>query len=281
MQLEYEKYPWLFRINSRRVKYKIKLLSHYNVLYYLETHLVDHCNLNCKGCLHFSPLCPPKFTDFNQFSRDITRLSEIFKKIKMFRLLGGESLLHPEILKCILFSREKLPTSDIHLVTNGLLLPKMTPLFWKTIADPKVTIDVTAYPKVPVKVDVIKASAKKYDIKLNIYFPTSFYKISKNFNGDCNTKKSLDICRTHFYCPFLHEGHIYLCAHMTMLKELCETSPIPLPNVKSIDGINIHENINGKDIINYTMKPASYCGFCDWTKYSYFPWDVSKRKEEE
>ena len=26
-----------------------------------ELHLVDHCNLNCRGCTHFSPLAEKKF----------------------------------------------------------------------------------------------------------------------------------------------------------------------------------------------------------------------------
>ncbi len=269
-------------IKSNLYKYRARLMYYNNVLPKLETHLVDHCNLNCKGCSHFSPLSSPAFADYNQFSKDITRLSELFKNINRFRILGGEPLLHPEISKFISFARMKLPASNIRIVTNGVLLPKMTPLFWETIADSKVSIDITVYPKVPVRVDTIKTIAKKYDINLAINYPTRFRKIPKNFNGDCNIKKSLDICRGNFYCPFLRDGRIYLCAHMTMFKLLENTFDItPPPNVKPIEGINIHENITGKEIINYTLKPQSCCGFCNWEKRIFFPWDISKRKEDE
>lgn len=274
--------PKVVFIKSNLHKYRARLMYYNNVLPKLETHLVDHCNLNCKGCSHFSPLSSPTFADYNQFTKDITRLSELFKNINRFRMLGGEPLLHPEIIKFISFARMKLPASNIRIVTNGVLLPKMTPLLWETIADSKVSIDITVYPKVPVRVDTIKALAKKYDINLTINYPTIFRKIPKNFNGDCNIKQSLDICRGNFYAPFLRDGYIYLCAHMTMFK-LFETAfdITPPPNVKPIEGINIYENITGKEIINYTLKPQSCCGFCNWETRSFFPWDISKRKEDE
>jgi hypothetical protein len=37
---------------------------------YLEHHIVDHCNLNCIGCSHFSPLAEKWFEDFETFKLD-------------------------------------------------------------------------------------------------------------------------------------------------------------------------------------------------------------------
>jgi molybdenum cofactor biosynthesis enzyme MoaA len=66
--------------------------------YIVETHLVDHCNLNCKGCSHFASLVPGEvFTDIEIFKRDIARLSQIFIDVYEIRLMGGEPLLHPDI----------------------------------------------------------------------------------------------------------------------------------------------------------------------------------------
>ena len=39
--------------------------------------IVDHCNLNCKCCGHFSPLAPKGFLDINTFERDLKRLHEL------------------------------------------------------------------------------------------------------------------------------------------------------------------------------------------------------------
>ena len=38
---------------------------------YIETHLVDHCNLKCKGCSHFSGIAPPFFKDFDEFYKEM------------------------------------------------------------------------------------------------------------------------------------------------------------------------------------------------------------------
>lgn len=39
--------------------------------------IVDHCNLNCKGCGHFSPLAPKSFLDIETFENDLRRLNEL------------------------------------------------------------------------------------------------------------------------------------------------------------------------------------------------------------
>ena len=44
--------------------YKYKSIYEGNIL---EIHLVDHCNLNCGGCNHFSPIAKPWFIDPNYF----------------------------------------------------------------------------------------------------------------------------------------------------------------------------------------------------------------------
>ncbi|MBR6713350.1 MAG: 4Fe-4S cluster-binding domain-containing protein [Selenomonadaceae bacterium] len=60
---------------------------------YLETNLIDSCNLNCKGCTHFSVLFNRKeIYPLETFRRDIRILSSK-SDILRFRLLGGEPLL--------------------------------------------------------------------------------------------------------------------------------------------------------------------------------------------
>ena len=44
---------------------------------YIETHIVDHCNLKCRGCSHFSPLAGPYFKDYNEYIKEITQLSKL------------------------------------------------------------------------------------------------------------------------------------------------------------------------------------------------------------
>lgn len=60
-------------------------------LNYLETNVVDHCNLNCKGCAHFSNIYDNNYVDLVDYERDIKLISQKFN-VYYFRILGGEPL---------------------------------------------------------------------------------------------------------------------------------------------------------------------------------------------
>lgn len=54
-------------------------------LVHLETHVCDHCNLNCKACNNFSPFVKePSYADIGQFESDLKRLAELFSGIGRF-----------------------------------------------------------------------------------------------------------------------------------------------------------------------------------------------------
>ena len=42
-----------------------------------EVHIVEHCNLNCKQCEHFSPLAEKSYLPVERYERDCRRLSEL------------------------------------------------------------------------------------------------------------------------------------------------------------------------------------------------------------
>ena len=64
-----------------------------------EVHLIDSCNLNCKGCVHFAPLAKPSsFYPLEEFEKEIKRLSELFGgRFGWIHIMGGEPLLNPNI----------------------------------------------------------------------------------------------------------------------------------------------------------------------------------------
>ena len=98
-----------------------------------ETHIVEHCDLNCRMCTHFSPLAVPRFAELSTFSRDLRRLRELFgDDVAYIMLLGGEPLLHPELPDFLCTARTFFPNTDVILYTNGLKLPQMNPVFWES-----------------------------------------------------------------------------------------------------------------------------------------------------
>ena len=82
-------------------------------LYHFDIHITDHCNLNCRGCGHFSNLCPPTFLDLDAFRADMAAMAAKLR-IEQIYLLGGEPLLHPQVSEFIRAARAVLPR-DAHL----------------------------------------------------------------------------------------------------------------------------------------------------------------------
>lgn len=46
-------------------------------LEFIEVHLVEHCNLNCFGCNHFSQIANEEYTSLESYENDMRQLSTI------------------------------------------------------------------------------------------------------------------------------------------------------------------------------------------------------------
>ncbi|MDR0410118.1 MAG: radical SAM protein, partial [Spirochaetaceae bacterium] len=110
---------------------------------YIETHIADHCNLNCAYCSHYSPLVKEKFVDTVQYENDFKRLSELgADKVNFLRLMGGEPLLNDKLPALTRIARECFPKSRIQIVTNGVLLPKQGDEFWDVCSKYNIEISI-------------------------------------------------------------------------------------------------------------------------------------------
>ena len=146
-----------------KIKYLIHAIILRKNLKRLEFHVVDHCNLNCNGCLHFSNISEKNFLDINLLKDRLQRLSQIFGKIDLLRILGGEPLLHPHIINIIEMTRNYFPFSKIDLVTNGLLLNKMSDDFFNVCYKNKIVISISNY--IPLSNNIKKIKINYYILK--------------------------------------------------------------------------------------------------------------------
>ena len=145
-----------YRFGTKIIVPKIgKTLRIKPVLAYLEIHIVDQCNLNCKGCGHFSPIADEWFIDPDIYAHDITQLKKLFSAIRVIRIMGGEPLLHPKIEQLLLQTRNSFPKADLRIVTNGILLDQMPNSFWETCKINHVSFDITVYPPVKNKMNFL------------------------------------------------------------------------------------------------------------------------------
>ena len=113
-------------------------------LNYLEMNIVDQCNLNCKGCAHFSNIYDNNYVDVNKFKEDLKKVSDKFF-LYNFRILGGEPFLHPKISELVKIARNILKKSRIVIVTNGLLIDRLDNETLQTISDNNIMISISLY----------------------------------------------------------------------------------------------------------------------------------------
>lgn len=260
----------------KKVRRSIKrAISLYKLeLEYLEFNLTDHCNLNCKGCSHFSPIANKNYASVNQHERDLRKLGQLFRNIQTIRLLGGEPLLHPDVASFMVKTREAFPRSTIRLVTNGLLLPRASQEFYKTCKETKTIIDLIVYPPLRNRLtnNLYLLKTKGVDFKI---IEVENFSAFLNLKGNSSKKKALDSCRSKFgYCPFLHNGHIYHCAVSALVENFNKRFNY---NISLDKGINIHSTkLSGHSIIKKLNVPIETCRWCS-EENILFPWEISNR----
>lgn len=130
-----------------------------------QVHLTDMCNLNCKGCGHFSNIAKePRSLELGKYRDDLQQLRSMFWGVERIYLLGGEPLLYQNISEVIKQTRRIFPDSEIHITTNGLLLPKMEDNFFDVVNMTKSHIEISMYPKTYENREEISNVLEKHDL---------------------------------------------------------------------------------------------------------------------
>lgn len=107
----------------------------------LEVHVVDHCNLDCVGCSHESPLMASRAEDPDRLASALTALWQHYRA-PLVKLLGGEPLLHPRLGEVVEAVRRSTD-ARVRVVTNGTLLRRR----WRNLVGVD-EVHVSLYPGV-------------------------------------------------------------------------------------------------------------------------------------
>lgn len=138
-------------------------------LSYLEFHIADQCNLNCKACEHYSGLVDkPRYPAFDRFAKDFNTLHDYIDDIGVIRILGGEPLLNREIDEYVKLARALYPDAIIHIVTNGILLRQMPERFYQTLRETNTGIHISFYPPLETKMTEIVEFLREREISFEV-----------------------------------------------------------------------------------------------------------------
>lgn len=222
--------------------------------------VVDHCNLNCRGCCRFCNGAQEKhFADIKVFERDMRRFKELVEHVEMFRLFGGEPLLHPDLDKFVYITREIYPDGEIDIVTNGLLLDKMPEKLIEAIKSCCVQLDISVYEPTRKKLPQIMEVLNKYELGHNLNYVDKFWK-RFNMAGDSEAASTWRECSWK-KCNGLREGKFMMCPMPVVIKEFNKMFGYDY----NFDGdvIDIYDkSLTYEDINNFINRPHGYCAYC-------------------
>lgn len=245
------------------------------LIHHLETHAADGCNLNCCGCLHFSNLY--KKDEFPNWKNTIKDLQYIAKycEIFQFRILGGEPLLNPELSDFIEEVRKVLPNTDIAVISNGVLIPKMKPRLYQVMKKNNVGFNLTLYPPTLKIKEAIYETLERYGVAYGSHEVQmdefeKYIRLTPEYDGKAHEK-----CISRGILT-LKDGKLYKCPTGIYISRYFEY--FQDIKVTPMDkGIDIYEkDMNWNEVIrNLTVEKGAHCNYCS-EYHEKYKWNNNK-----
>ena len=227
---------------------------------YLEFHIADHCNMNCKYCEHYSGLVQtPKFTNLEKFTRDLEQLHKFIDDIGMIRILGGEPLLNPEVDEYVKLSRRLYPLANIFVVTNAILLPKMPESFFETLRENNAGIHISFYPPLKSKIPEIKNLLERERVIFIIGNLAEEFTIKQTINQHNHGREIFLQC-FQANCHNIYEGKIAACFLPFTTKYFNAYYEKDLPEDGSLD--LYEDGLTTEKLKRFLLTPFERCRYC-------------------
>ena len=224
----------------------------------LETHLVDHCNLRCQHCCTLSPQLPPRVVRVEDLARDLTEAAGVLQP-SLFKLTGGEPLLHPAMVECLEAVRRSGICQQVSLTTNGLLLPKAPDAIFRLLD----RLTVSVYASAPLPEPVLARVAERcqaHDVLLTVKRIDRFQQMDPPApHAPRAARQVFATCWLRNRCHLLHEGRFYTCTRPPHLG-----AQLGLPRLAQGDGVDLA----GPDLLRRLLaylesdEPLDSCRHC-------------------
>lgn len=238
----------------------------------LEFEIVKHCNLNCAYCDHFSPW-KKGFVSL----ADLTKWFETWSRkitIPQVHILGGEPLLHPDLIKILKKANEFWCNSQIFLVTNGYLVGPLKAELLPLLKDLNITLVISKHfntrdynKKLRHILDIVSSSGVSFKLRHSYRHWFQTYEISKDGIPYLNNKiisnpsKAYNNCISS-KCYMIKGNHLYRCTNLCVGNELIKNKVIS-PDERFLSYKPLSPNSSKETIIKHLVDfPLEQCAYC-------------------
>lgn len=245
----------------------------------LEVPVVDHCNLACRACSHLSPAFERRALSLEAVEQDLRRLAAGFSA-ECALLLGGEPLLHPDIVSAIEVVRRSGIAGAVGIETNGLLLERAPEELWRQID----RVRITAYPGHPLSAELVTACrrlAGEHAVELEIERQTMMCEThaSRGTDERALIQRIYDTCRLvhEWHCHTVVDGVFYKCPQAYCIATVLGAEP---GQEVADDGVTLDRGDDlGARLLAYleAPEPLAACRRCLGIVGRSFPWQEAPR----
>lgn len=245
----------------------------------VDVHVSDHCNLNCKGCSHYSNISEPYCLSVEELEKELSAISpKVLNYFKQLRLMGGEPLLNKDICALIAVAR-KYFQGTLAIITNGLLVKTMPDDFFAVCKANDVEIWLSEY---PINLDYERLSVyiENKGVKSKIFFTRDkFTKYVMDLQGNEDGERNYHDCHVN-HCMQLRGGKLYTCAHMAYADKLEKRYGIRFE--RNDDDVLVLSEVKNPVLIHrWLATPKSFCRYCALSRWHDVDWGRSEGKIDE
>ena len=248
---------------------------------FLDVHIVEHCNLNCKSCAHFSPIAKKSCISLDKLENMYKNLKPVYDKFfNSIHLMGGEPLLHPQIEQIINLTRKYFPNTEIQIVTNGIKLIEVSKTFLEICKKNDIVFYVSQY---PVAIDYTKICKKLEENEIQYIISDKidhFLCYALDCDGKQNPSESYKKCEYAGFCIQLKDNKLFPCfqsAHIEHINKYFGTNFI----YEEKDYLDLDFSISKRTFKKFISTPKPFCRYCKMNEQHKVTWKTSKKLKEE
>jgi hypothetical protein len=229
----------------------------------LEFDAVSHCNLSCHGCSHFSPFAVEHFVSLESLEQELRLLGQ-HARVGRLKIVGGEPLLHPNLLDLVGVVRRLNVARAIEVGTNGLLLGGQPDRFWREVD----MVTVSIYPACASKLDLrlFCQKAARHGTGL-IFIEKPLFRepaIGIRTEDAALVQRIFDACLMARFCHTLRDGKLFRCSIAPYMDRYLSLFGHAACFAET-DGLRVEQTPHmSAHIITYlrSCRPLGACSFC-------------------
>lgn len=234
-----------------------------------ELHVVEHCNLRCAHCCNMSPYLG-EHTQSVAAIEAMCRTMAAHLHVDVFKIMGGEPLLHPEITAVLRAIRRSGISETVRLFTNGLRLHAMDDEFWAALDE----LTISNYASAPVRPALLaeaRAKARAFDVVLNVKPVGEFSEVMRAARepDDAAVRRTYERCWLRHRCLVVRRGRFYMCTRAAYADEFHRdlvhgAHPDDREAALAGDGVPLDTPDLGAALLSYLNReaPLVSCRFC-------------------